>query len=155
MINDNDRSSINDDLHVATALHHAKEVKNLLSDDHTLVNEIDINGDQPLHIACRSDCIEIVKILIEYDAPIGHRNYEGLTPWGVARFHGQKDVVQLFKRYYKVIEDYVGDEPEKFKYERIDLESIPSQANIRQIEQEKRYSLNYLLTTRRSMNISI
>jgi ankyrin repeat protein len=120
-------------------LNHLKEVESLLTQDHNLVNEIDLKGDQPLHIAAQSDCsIDIVKILIQYDAPIGRRNYEGLTPLGVARFHSQKEIVDLLNRYYEVVDGYVGEEPEKYKYERVDIDSIPSQALIRKLEQEAR-----------------
>ncbi len=138
-MNDDNSHSFNEELHIATALNHVQEAKKILSQNHNLVNEIDVNnGDQPLHIAARSGSVEMTELLIEYDAPIGRRNYEGLTPHGVARFHNQQEIVGLLNRFYKLIEDYEGEEPERCKYERIDLESIPSQILVRQVEHEKR-----------------
>ncbi len=131
-------STLNDDLHIAIALHHELEVRRLLEKDHTLIHEIDLNGDLPLHIAARTGNVAIVKILIEYDATIGRRNYDGLTPIGVARFNGHKDVVQLIQQYYKLVDNYVGQEPEKFKYERIRIDDIPSQILVRKKEMEDR-----------------
>ena len=156
-VNSNDTHDINDELHIAVALNHIEETKSLLAQDYNLVNQIDLNGNQPLHIAAQTGCdIEIVKTLIQYDAPIGRRNYEGLTPLGEARFHGKKEIVRLLKRYYRIIGDCKSidtsidttclgtsierEEPEKYKYSRIDLESIPSQTLIRKIEQEERYA---------------
>lgn len=137
-------STVNDELHIAVALNHEKEVRHLLETDHTLINEIDLNGDQPLHIAARSGHIPIIKTLIEYDAPIGRRNYDGLTPVGVARFSGHKDVVHLIDEYYKVMGDFVGKEPEKYKYERIKIGVIPSQILIRKKDREERCVTIYL-----------
>lgn len=133
-----DTPIIKDELHIAVALSHEKEVKSLLQTDHTLIYETDFNGDQPLHIAARSGNIPIVKTLIEYDAPIGRRNYDGLTPVGVARFNGHRDVVHLIQGYYKVVEDHIGEEPEKYKYERINVDKIPSRILIRKRDKEER-----------------
>ena len=137
-MNEDSHKFTNEELHIAVALNHVQEAKQILSQNHSLVNEIDSNGDQPLHIACRSGSIELTELLIEYDAPIGRRNFEGLTPQGVARFNDQQEIVRLFQRYYKIIENHQGEEPERFKYERIDLDSIPSQILVRQVEHEKR-----------------
>jgi ankyrin repeat protein len=39
---------------------------------------IDSNGDQPDHIAARLNRIDCLKVLIEYDARLGRKNYFGL-----------------------------------------------------------------------------
>ena len=130
--------TINDELHIAVALSHEKEVKSLLQSDCTLIYETDFNGEQPLHIAARIGNIPIVKTLIEYDAPIGRRNYDGLTPVGVARFNGHRDVIRLIQGYYEVMEDHIGEEPEKYRYKRIHVDEIPSQILIRKRDKEER-----------------
>ncbi len=56
-----------DDLHIAVALSHLGAAKRLLVEDHTLVYGIDTNGDQPLHIAVRLGCPEMVRLLIQFD----------------------------------------------------------------------------------------
>ena len=129
--------SDNDDLHIAVALKHFNEAKRLLSEDYNLVQQLDVNGNQPLHIAAQSSCSDILRLLIEYDAPLGRRNYEGLTPLGVARFHCQKNVISLFNQHYEKIDDD-GEEPEKTHFKRINLHSIPSQSIIRMVEEDER-----------------
>lgn len=73
-MNTTDDVIITDDceLHIAVALSHLGEAKRLLSQDHDLVHQIDNNGDQPLHLAARiGSCDDVVKLLIEFDAPLG------------------------------------------------------------------------------------
>ena len=127
-----------DDVHVAVALSHLDEARCLLSQDYTLVNHVDINGNQPMHVAAKEGNLDLMKLLIQYDAPIGRRNYEGLTPVGIARFHNEKEVVKLLNNYYERIKNYIGDEPEKFKYKRINRHTIQSQTDVRVLEKEER-----------------
>lgn len=56
-----------DDLHVAVELSHLSEARRLLVEDHSLVYNIDANGDQPLHVAVRFGCPEMVRLLIQFD----------------------------------------------------------------------------------------
>ena len=51
------------------------------------------DGDQPTHVCARLGHVPTMELLIEYEAPFGRRNWAELTPLGVARMHGQTQVV--------------------------------------------------------------
>ena len=106
-------------LHIAVSINHEKEVRRELArnlDDLTAQNH---EGDQPAHIAARLGHIDCLKVLIEYDAPMGRRNFAGLTPIGEARVNNQKDVVQLINAHYAFRTQTVGEiEHERIVYRR-------------------------------------
>lgn len=72
-------------------------------------------------------------MISQLEAPIGRRNYQSLTPLGIARFYSQKEIINLINAHYEIDEAYAGDEPEKFKYKRKNFESIPSQREERYV----------------------
>lgn len=69
------------ELHVAVTLNQPDVVRSILSSaasSTTTLHEIDSNGDQPAHIAARLNHMEVMKVLIEYDARLGRKNHCGL-----------------------------------------------------------------------------
>ena len=65
-----------------------------------IVHAIDSNGDQPAHIAARLNHVECMKVLIEYDAYLGRKNFKSLNPLGEAQMNGNNDIVSLIKDNY-------------------------------------------------------
>lgn len=90
--------------------------------------------DQAIHIAARQDSFEVGRLLIEFDASIDTRNYEGLTPIGVARMNRNIHFVHLLNSHYiSVRENY-----ERVKFQRTGFSSICSQKVLRQEANKKR-----------------
>lgn len=102
-----------------------------------------------MHIAARNNDIHIGQILVEFDARIGRRNYEGLTPLGVARMNRSFEYIELLNSHYVIDSDLSSkqEEPEKLVYKRINLGSIPSHKFIR--EKEKKQRLQAILETQK------
>ena len=92
-----------------------------------------------MHIAARYDNIEVATILIEFDARIGRRNYQGLTPIGVARMNGNANIVRLLDLHYAVDAEKSSnrEEPERDIFNRVNLDSIPSQSMLREEEKQQ------------------
>lgn len=97
------------ELHAAVRCNRIDDVRDILSqcdevDDNSLEYIIqeqdDISGDQPAHIAARLGFLECMKLLVEYDAKMGKRNFAGLTPIGEARMHGNKEMVAFLNQHY-------------------------------------------------------
>jgi len=109
------------DLHVAVSRDQPKLLRSKLSSIEPLardviIHAIDSNGDQPAHIAARLNRVECMKILIEYDAYLGRKNFNSLNPLGEAQMNGNNDIVTLIKDNYttNVLEDSVwSDELER------------------------------------------
>ena len=83
----------------------------------------------------------LARICIEFDARIGRRNYEGLTPVGVARMNGHSEFIELLNSHYMLDEDDTPsgrDEPEKLIYKRTNQSSIRSQNILREDERQRR-----------------
>lgn len=73
----------------------------------------DRHGNQPIHSACRGGHVETVEMLVAYDAPLGCRNWEGLTPLGVSRMHGRHQVTHyLLNCISSASLGIVSDEPD-------------------------------------------
>ena len=66
------------ELHIAVSLDQADVVKSILCQNLCDIHDIDTNGDQPAHIAARLNHIDCIKLLIEYDARLGRKNFCGL-----------------------------------------------------------------------------
>jgi hypothetical protein len=118
-----------EELFIAIHLRHVSEVRNILFKNPDLVNDQDDNGDQPLHVAASNNEFDIGRILIEFDASLGKRNYEALTPLGVARMKGNSEFVSLLMTHYTVDNEVRKgyDESETTFFRRINLHSIKSQ----------------------------
>ena len=58
-----------------------------------LVTAQNEDGDQAAHLAARLGHVRTMELLVQYEAPMGRRNWSELTPVGVARMQGQRKVV--------------------------------------------------------------
>lgn len=93
------------ELHIAVTRDKPEILRTILSSTEpvprdVIIHAIDSNGDQPAHIAARSNHVECMKVLIEYDAYLGRKNYNGLNPLGEAQMNGNNDIVTLMKDNY-------------------------------------------------------
>jgi len=68
-----------EELFIAVQLSHASAVRDILS-------HLDSKGDQALHLAAKINDLDVGRILLEFDAPLGKRNYDALTPLGLMKF---------------------------------------------------------------------
>ena len=87
-------------LHIATTLDHAQEVRMILCHDWRELHVQDSRGDQPTHIAARLGHSNCMRVLIEFDARMGRRNWAGLTPMGEARMNGRDEIVAMLKNNF-------------------------------------------------------
>ncbi|KAJ1450937.1 ankyrin repeat-containing domain protein, partial [Pelagophyceae sp. CCMP2097] len=71
-------------LHVAALAGSPKALMALLARG-ALAKAVDQDGNQAVHLACRGGDVAAVETLVAYEAPLGCRNWAGLTPIGVAR----------------------------------------------------------------------
>ncbi len=80
------------DIFEATRKGDLNAVKNLLKENKDLLESLDQNGKTPLHIACYSAQVDVVKYLIEQGANINASTYAKLSPlhWAV---HSYSDPV--------------------------------------------------------------
>ena len=129
-----------EDFFIAVHLSHIQTLRSILKKDFEMVNyQEKEKGNQPIHIAANENNFQVARLLIEFDARIGRRNYDGLTPLGIARMNGNSDFVNLLNLHYIVDEDSGRqEEPEAVLYKRVNLDSIPSQAAIREEDRQKR-----------------
>lgn len=109
-----------------------EDVRRILLCNPQLVLSQDGYGNQPMHIAVMKDNINMVQLLIEFDSPIGRRNFDGLTVKGVARMFNNRRMVSLIDSHYLVDDFRCGKDPEKHYYLRTNLVSIPSQMILRE-----------------------
>lgn len=116
----------------AVYLGNLEDARRMLLCNPHLVSSQDGNGNQPMHIAVLQNNIDMVKVLVEFDAPIGRRNYDGLTVKGVARMSDRRNMISLIDSHYSIDNNRYGKEPEKHYYHRTNLKSIPSQAILRE-----------------------
>ena len=89
------------ELNSAVILNHGEAVRKILETNYDAVHNQDDEGNQAAHLAVKSGSIECMKILIEYDAKMGRRNFDGLLPIGIARMCGQKEVISLLIDHYE------------------------------------------------------
>lgn len=66
------------ELHIAVYADQPFVVRSILSQNLCNIHELDKNGDQPAHIAARLNHVDCMKVLIEYDARMGRKNFCGL-----------------------------------------------------------------------------
>lgn len=117
-------------------LGHVNEVRHLLSCEPELVSFQDEKGNQPMHIAVLQGDVEMVKLLTEFDAPLGRRNYDGLTVYGCCRMSNNRDLITLLETFYSADNTRCGQDPERKFYNRINHNTIPSQAFLQKKKNE-------------------
>jgi len=89
-----------------TPLHYAAEYKNskalemLIGQPEVCINQKDVNKDTPLHVAVRSGCLEIVKMLLEARAEFEVKNLDGVEPVQIARDANMAEVLALLEDKY-------------------------------------------------------
>ncbi|KAL9180936.1 hypothetical protein ACHAXT_009741 [Thalassiosira profunda] len=88
------------ELHIAVTLDQPAVVRSILAQRLCNVHQIDNKGDQAAHIAARLNHVECFKVLVEYDARMGRKNFSGLTPLGEAQMAGNKEIVALINTNY-------------------------------------------------------
>lgn len=100
------------ELHIAITLDEPSVVRSILSQQLVDIHTIDNRGDQPAHLAARLNRIECIKVLIEYGAKIGRKNFNNLTPLGEAQMNGHREITALIKDNYTWDEthQYIWDE---------------------------------------------
>eukprot|EP00754_Rhynchopus_humris_P025012 Rhum_TRINITY_DN14924_c7_g1::Rhum_TRINITY_DN14924_c7_g1_i1::g.129043::m.129043 len=77
-------------LHTALAEEQELIARRLLRKRNCDVNAKMHNGDTPLHVACRSGSLPLVKLLLRYNADPACRNAASQRPADVARAHGHQ-----------------------------------------------------------------
>ncbi|EJK64608.1 hypothetical protein THAOC_14643, partial [Thalassiosira oceanica] len=101
------------ELHVALRLRSIdlRVVRSILEQNLCSLSEQDEHGDQPAHIAARHGHVDSMKLLIEYDAPMGRKNHANLTPLGEAQMNGHKEIAKLIKDNYSTTasQEYIWD----------------------------------------------
>ena len=100
------------ELHIAINLDEPFVVRSILSQQLVDIHAIDNRGDQPAHLAARLNRIECIKVLIEYGAKMGRKNFNNLTPLGEAQMNGHREITALIKDNYTMDEthEYIWDE---------------------------------------------
>jgi ankyrin repeat protein len=58
-----------------------------------------VNGDTPLHIAVRMGNVDMVERLLGAEANVRERNWNGLTPFELARLRGLEEVEAPFLNF--------------------------------------------------------
>ena len=86
-------------------------VRSILEQNPGSISQLDENGDQPAHIAARRGHVDSMKLLIEYDAPMGRKNHANLTPLGEARMNGFQEIAKLIEDNYSTNahQEYIWD----------------------------------------------
>lgn len=100
------------ELHIAVKLDEPDVVRNLLEQQLCNIHAIDENGDQAAHLAARLNRIGCMQVLIEFDAKMGRKNFNSLTPLGEAQMHGHREIATLIKNNYTTDQShsYIWDE---------------------------------------------
>jgi len=108
----------------ATALHCACNLNDKTGVDHIAVakhlllsgclpNVQDSKGDLPIHIAARTNDVDLVRLLVFYDCDMNIKNYAGKTALGEARLRGCKEVEEyILKKYIMRDEQYQAEKRE-------------------------------------------
>ena len=63
-----------------------------------------IAGNQPAHIACRDNKVEILKLICKYDEHIGRVNHAHQTPMGVALYHQSIECQRYLEYHFRKLE---------------------------------------------------
>lgn len=100
------------ELHIAITLDEPSLVRNILAQQLVDIHAINERGDQAAHVAARLNRIDCMKLLIEYDAKMGRKNFNGLTPLGEAQMNGNVEIAKLIKDNYTTDEThaYIWDD---------------------------------------------
>jgi len=102
------------ELHIAITNNQSEAVRSILAQSLCNIHEQDEKGDQPAHIAARLNHIDCIKVLVEYDAQMGWKNFSGLTPLGEAKLNCNTEIITLIK------ENYTTNIPEESWHSDID-----------------------------------
>ena len=93
------------ELHIAIKLNQPSVVRSILSQQLVDIHAIDEDGNQGAHIAARLNRVDCMKVLIEYGANMGRKNFNnGLTPLGESQMNGNVEVATLIRDNYSTIE---------------------------------------------------
>jgi ankyrin repeat protein len=71
------------------------KVKSMLEEDPDWVYTTDLNGNTPLHAASTKGHVEIVRILIDYDADVNATTTSEITSLHDAARKGNKEIVEI------------------------------------------------------------
>ena len=67
-------------------------------------NAQDVDGNTPLHLACKKGHVEIVQTLLAHSKArsieVATENHNGITPLQLACLHGHCKIVRLLQTYY-------------------------------------------------------
>lgn len=63
-------------------------------------------GDTPLHVAASHGHLEIINLLLEYDADVTLKNNDGITAEELASDMSIKNTIQLHQREYNSTHGY-------------------------------------------------
>ena len=74
----------------------SSELQSLLSHQDT------DTGNTMAHLAAAHPSTECLQLLIQYDVDVSRRNWEGLTPLGVANMNGRVQAAELIKNNYLI-----------------------------------------------------
>ena len=91
-------------LHVACQHGHLEVVKVFDLQSPKIFDAIDADHNTSLHFACESECVGVVKHLIEHGASIFSTNNKGEAPVHIAAQHKSVKVIEILLRDYTMIE---------------------------------------------------
>lgn len=97
----------------------AKKLKSLLTDTFINLNYVDKDGQTPIHKACMTGSLELVRVLVEFGASQNIKNTHGWYPIHLASYYGYADIVMFmlnednFKKESKI--DVFDDDDDKFR----------------------------------------
>lgn len=66
-------------------------------------------GNQPAHIACRDNKVEILKLICKYDEHLGRVNHAHQTPMGVALYHQSFECQRYLEYHFRKLESDRND----------------------------------------------
>jgi hypothetical protein len=95
-------------LQIAAAWNHDELGIYLLASGATS-NIQDVRGDQCAHTAAYTNCIELMKVLIDYDDHIGRKNFQGLTPLGICRLQRHHEIERILLDYFQHTDQPSGE----------------------------------------------
>ena len=95
------------ELHIAIKLDQPSVVRSILYQQLVDIHAIDKDGNQGAHIAARLNRVDCMKVLIEYGAKMGRKNFNnGLTPLGESQMNGNTEIATLIRDNYTTDESH-------------------------------------------------
>lgn len=73
------------------------------------INDIDVDGNTPVHHAVKSCDLDVVNFLVERGARIDHENEHGQTPLIIAVMHNRIDIVEYLVDHGAIVEYQADD----------------------------------------------